>query len=375
MSKRTKQRFHKARLALVGLVTSTLLISGCGLLKPTDISGLAEDAPEPGSKVIRLANVYEANHPSNRCGTATMKSELAKHHIDLKVYPASQLGSEAEIVEQVATGALDIGISSGAFFGVWYQDAAVVDGPFLVSDSREYDRMTRGQVMTKLYDEMAAETGLRVFSSWYYGARNMTANKPIRVPDDLKGLKIRVPNAPLYLDMIRTFGGTGTPMALSEVYLGLQQRAIDAEENPIPTIASNKFQEVQSTVSLTRHMVQGVQLVTSERFLNGLSDEQRNAIFDAADKARLENLKCVEAEESSILKEWQDTGAINVVTDVDVNQVRQRIKDQLIPKEPWGDIYLQIQQEIAAKEPTVVGTDPEDSPIFASDGGGDNVSG
>lgn len=372
MSKRTSLVVKARHLLLVGCLACITLLTGCGLLKPTDISGLAEDAPMPGAKVVRLANVYEANHPSNICGTSTMKKELLDHNIDLKVYPASQLGSEAEIVEQVATGALDIGISSGAFFGVWYEDAAVVDGPFLVKNSREYDRMTRGRVMSKLYDDMADKTGLRVFSSWYYGARDITANKAIREPEDLKGLKIRVPNAPLYLEMIRTFGGTGTPMALSEVYLGLQQRAIDAQENPVPTIASNKFQEVQSTVSLTRHMVQGVQLVTSERFLNSLTPEEKEAIYEAADDARLENLKCVEDAEKSILEEWKRSGAIEVVDDVDTDAFRKRIVDDLIPNKHWGDIYLEIQKEIADNTPTVTGTDPEDSPLFQSEGSDQN---
>lgn len=346
---------------------SAILLSGCGLMDPVDISDFADEAPDPDAKVIRFANVYEPNHPANSCGGATMKSELAAHGIDLKIYPSGQLGSEAEIVEQVATGALDIGISSGAFFGVWYPDAEVVDGAFLVENGREYDRATRGPALTQMYEEMEEEAGLNVFSSWYYGARNVTANRAVREPEDFRGMKIRTPDAPLYLQMIRTFGGTATPMALSEVYLGLQQGAIDAQENPIPTIASNKFEEVQSTISITRHIVQGVQLVASDRFMEGLTEDERRAVTEAADKARLANLKCIEEQEEEILEQWRDEGTIEIVEDVDTEAFRDRVKEDLLPNTEWGDLYLEVQEEIANDEPTVFGTDPEDSELFADD--------
>ncbi|WP_051297790.1 DctP family TRAP transporter solute-binding subunit [Brevibacterium album] len=356
---------RRKTLTALAAGASALALSGCSLMQPVDISGFAAEAPDPDATVVRLANVYEPGHPANTCGTATMREELAQDGIDLKVYPAAQLGGEPEIIEQVATGALDIGISGGSFFGAWYPDAEVVDGAFLVDNSREYDRATRGPLLTRLYDDMAEETGLRVFSSWYYGARNVTANKPVRSPEDLRGLKIRTPDAALYLETIRALGGTATPMALSEVYLGLQQGAIDAQENPIPTIASNKFEEVQSTVSITRHMVQGVQLVTSENFMEGLSEGERTAVLEAADAARLANLKCIEDEEREILEQWRAEGTIEIVEDIDAEAFRQGVKENLLPAKEWGDLYLEVQEEIAADTPTVVGTDPEDSPVFA----------
>ena len=358
---------RRTRLTALAAGLSALVLSGCGLLDPVDISGFAEEAADPDAKVVRLANVYEPGHPANSCGTATMREELAPHGIDLRVYPSAQLGSEAETVEQVATGALDIGMSTGAFFAVWYPDSGVVDGAFLVENGREYDRAMRGPALTKMYEEMKEETGLDVFSSWYYGARNVTANKPVRTPEDFKGLKIRTPDAPLYLQMIRTFGGTATPMALSEVYLGLQQGAIDAQENPIPTIASNKFEEVQSTISLTKHMVQGVQLVTSDRFMDGLTEDEKQAVLDAADSARLANLKCLEDQEAEILETWEDQDTIDIVEDVDTETFRERVKSDLIPNTPWEDLYLEVQEEIDNDVPTVFGTDPEDSELFADE--------
>lgn len=372
----SRGRLRRYRQGILSFVTvlSAGSLGACALMEPVDISEFANEAPEPGSKVVRMANVYESTHPANRCGTATMKRELAKQGIELKVYPGGQLGSEAENVEQVATGALDIGMSTGAFFAAWHPGAEVVDVPFLFEDSRQYDHALRGPTMTKFYDEMKQETGLDVFSSWYYGARQVTANKPVQTPEDFRGMKIRTPDAPLYLQMMRAFGGTATPMALSEVYLGLQQGAIDAQENPIPTINSNKFAEVQSTVSLTGHIIQGVQVVTSERFMDGLEPGEREAIIEAADKARLANLKCVEDEETQILQQWRDKETIEIVEDIDTEAFQDAIREKLLPGQDWADLYTAIQDEIENETPTVVGTDPEDSGEFQSEEGGGNES-
>ncbi|WP_203138674.1 DctP family TRAP transporter solute-binding subunit [Microbacterium sp. JZ31] len=335
--------------AALGIGAVAIALSGCSLLEPVDVAPEEVAAPEPGSRVLRFANGYEPSHPVNRCGVEPMKEELSAAGIDLRSYPAGQLGSEAALVEQVATGALDIGIAGGSFLGEWYEDAAVVDGAYLFRDVDEFDEATTGPVLADVYDRMAEETGLRVASNWYYGTRHITANKPVTAPEDLQGLKIRTPDAPLYLINFGIMGATATPMALSEVYLGLQQNAIDAQENPIPTIASSNFQEVQDYVSLTGHMVQGVQIVTTDRLLESLEPAQRDALEAAIETARISVRDCIVEEEQQVLAEWKDTGAIEVVEDVDVDAFQERIAAELPSQVPWGDLYLQIQADLATE--------------------------
>lgn len=334
--------------AALALGAATVLtMSGCSLLEPVDVDQVEAAAPEPGAKVLRFANGYEPSHPVNRCGVEPMKEELAGAGIDLRSYPAGQLGTESALVEQVATGALDFGIAGGSFLGEWYEDAAVVDGAYLFRDVEEFDEATTGPVLAQVYDRMAEETGLRVESNWYYGTRHITADKPITAPEDLRGLKIRTPDAPLYLTNFGIMGATATPMALSEVYLGLQQNAIDAQENPIPTIASSNFHEVQDYISLTGHMVQGVQVVTTDRLLASLEPAQRQALEAAIESARISVRDCIVEEEEQILAEWKATGAIEVVEDVDVDAFQERIAAELPSQVPWGDLYLDIQAGLA----------------------------
>lgn len=343
----------RGRLAasLAGL--SIVALTGCSLMDPVEMDRAEEArALGPDAPVIRMANGYEPSHPVNSCGAETMREELRDAGIDLQVYPSGQLGSEAELVEQVATGALDVGAAGSSFLGVWHEDAAVLDAGYLFRDVGEFNEATQGPVMEEVYDEMAEETGLRVMSSWYYGTRQMTANRPIREPEDLRGLKIRTPDAPLYLTNLSIMGATPTPMALSEVYLGLQQNAIDAQENPIPTISSANFDEVQDYLSLTGHMVQGVEMVTSENVLGSLDPEQREALERAMDHGRIATEDCVLEQEREIVEEWRADGSIQVVDDVDVETFQAQVARELPARVEWGDRYLEILRSLGHEPAT-----------------------
>ena len=134
-------------------------------------------------------------------------------------------------------------------------------------------------------------------------------------------------------------------MALGEVYLGLQQGTIDAQENPIPTIASYNFTEVQDYLNLTHHMVQGVMVTGSEAALSVLDDGQLEALREAMQEGAAATRECVEEEEESYIQEWQESGDIIVNDDVDLDHFRDRAADVIPEQFVWGDLYLEIQEE------------------------------
>jgi TRAP-type C4-dicarboxylate transport system substrate-binding protein len=123
----------------------------------------------------------------------------------------------------------------------------------------------------------------------YYGVRHTTANKPIVKPEDMKGLKLRVPDAPLYVMYPKVVGANATPIAFAEVYLALQNKTVDAQENPLPTIEAKKFYEVQSHINLTGHITEMLLTIVSGQLWSKLSDADKKsfeAIFrEAAAKA------------------------------------------------------------------------------------------
>lgn len=321
---------------------AAVALAGCGVGEPVE-TGEDNAGGDSDAQVLRLAHVYEATHPVETCGVETLKTELEGSGITVESYPAAQLGSEAESLEQVAGGGLDMAVAGPSFLGVWHEPAAVLDGAYLFEDVDHFVETIEGPVMQEVYDEMEEQTGIKSLSGWYYGTRHVTANKPISAPEDLEGVKIRTPDAPLYLTNIDIMGGTATPMALGEVYLALQQGVIDAQENPIPTISTAKFNEVQDYISLTGHMIQGVNIVTNSSLYDSLEEEQQTALDDAMTVAAGEVRECVETQEQEILAQWQEEGGIEVHEDVDRETFAQRASEMLPGEVPWGDLYNDIQ--------------------------------
>jgi TRAP-type C4-dicarboxylate transport system substrate-binding protein len=132
-------------------------------------------------------------------------------------------------------------------------------------------------------------------AAFYYGVRHTTANKAINKPEDMKGLKLRVPDAPLYIMYPKTFGANATPIAFAEVYLALQNKTVDAQENPLPTILAKKFYEVQSHVNLTGHITEMLIAIVGGHVWGKLSDADKKAfeavLKEAAEKSNAEIIK------------------------------------------------------------------------------------
>ncbi|MFC7455817.1 DctP family TRAP transporter solute-binding subunit [Brachybacterium sp. GCM10030267] len=337
-------RRHPATVLAAAL--SVLSLAGCGLWEPVDTSQLDEATADPDARVIRFAHQYDPAHPVESCGAETLRTELADDGFAVETYPSGQIGGEGETAEQIATGGLELGVVGPSFLGKWYPEAAVLDAPYLFTDVEQFDEATNGPIMEEVYDEMAAETGLRVNSTWYYGTRHITSNTPITEPEDLSGLKIRTPDAPLYITSFSIMNGSATPMALSEAYLGLQQGAIDAQENPIPTIDVQKFYEVQDYLNLTGHMVQAVNIVSSQRFVDSLSADERAGFEDAMEEARIATRDCIVEAEEETLQSWQEEDAITVNDDVDVAAFQELIAEEFPDTVPWGDLYLELQESV-----------------------------
>lgn len=336
-------RRRRSSVAALGIAaTAALLLSGCNVGTPVDRSEV--EAVDTDAKTLRLAHVYDAGHPVEECGITTLKEELDGSGLQVESFPAAQLGNESELLEQVAAGGLDLAVAGPSFLGVWNENAAVLDGAYLFEDVDHFVKTVEGDTMKAVFDELYEGSDIKVLSSWYYGTRHVTANKEIKTAADFEGLKIRTPNAPLYLENIKAMGGTATPMSLDEVYLALQQGVIDAQENPIPTIATAKFNEVQDYINLTAHMIQGVQITTGRTVYEGLTDEERTALEEAMAAAATATRECVEEQEQSILEEWKTGDGIQVNEDVDRESFAAAAQEAMA-QQPWGDLYQQIRED------------------------------
>lgn len=315
-------------------------VAACGGAAP-GATGEDEDA-----RVLRVGHPYEPSHPFETCGFPAMSEALEGSGLRVDTFPSSQLGSDAEMLEQVPTGSLDMSMTSGAFLGAWYPPAEVLDAAYLFDDRDAFNRIMEGPIVEQLWADMNEETGLFIVSDWYYGARHVTANEPVQDVEDLAGVKIRTPGASLYLANMNVLGGSATPMALPEVYLALQQGVIDAQENPIATISAIGIDEVQDYISLTGHMQASIMLISSDAVMDSLTEEERQALLAAADVGGEAAQECLVAQEEEILAEWRAGDGIQVVDDVDRETFAERAEEMLPTQFPaWADLYRQIREE------------------------------
>lgn len=231
---------------------------------------------------LKFAHVYEVGHPLHKAAekAAELLAEKTDGRHTIAVFPASSLGKEADLNEGLSLGTVDIIYTGAGFAGSIYGPASMTDFPFTLRNLKHWKAYYGSDVFGEVAQGYADTTGgNEIAAVSYYGARNVTSNRPILTPADMADLKIRVPNAPAYVLFPKAVGANPTPMAFAEVYLALQQGVVDAQENPLPTIQAKKFYEVQSDINLTQHIINSTFTVVSGITMSDLNEEDR-AILD-----------------------------------------------------------------------------------------------
>ena len=231
---------------------------------------------------LKFAHVYEVSEPYH---TAALwaAGEIGKRtsgRYTVEVFPASTLGKETDINQGLTLGTVDIIYTGQLFAGRTYGPIAIGGAPFVFRDFDHWKAFSTSPLFAELSEGYRAKSGgNKVLAITYYGERQVTSNKPINKPEDMKGLKIRVPDAPLYTMFPRAVGANPTPIAFAEVYLALQNGTVDAQENPLPTIDAKKFYEVQKYIVLTGHITDALLTIVGAPTWNKLSEADK-AIFD-----------------------------------------------------------------------------------------------
>src|SRR5688572_9549975 len=231
---------------------------------------------------LKWAHVYETSEPYHTAAVWAA-GEIKKRtngRYDIEVFPASTLGKETDINQGLTLGTVDIIYTGQLFAGRTHGPLAIGGAPYMFRDFNHWNAYRNGPLFRELADGYEKKGGHRVTSLTYYGERHTTSNKAINKPEDMKGLKIRVPDAPLYTMFPRAVGANPTPIAFAEVYLALQNGTVDAQENPLPTIDAKKFYEVQKFIALTGHITDALLTIVGGPTWNKLSDADKK-IFEA----------------------------------------------------------------------------------------------
>ena len=246
-------------------------------------SGLAQAQTK-----LKFAHVYETSEPYH-IQAVWAAGEIAKrtdNRYTVEVFPASTLGKETDINQGLTLGTVDIIYTGQLFAGRTYGPLAIGGAPYMFRDFNHWKAFSTSPLFAELAEGYRAKSGgNKVVAITYYGERQVTSNKPINKPEDMKGLKIRVPDAPLYTMFPRAVGANPTPIAFAEVYLALQNGTVDAQENPLPTIDAKKFYEVQKYIVLTGHITDALLTIVGGPTWNKLSDADKKIFAEVLSEA------------------------------------------------------------------------------------------
>lgn len=276
-----KRKLRKLTCAIL----SVLMIASVGTGCSSSGTGASSGSAAGGSAKYTLLFGHIANEddPWHKAALkfADIVSEKSNGQIEVKVYPNNQLGSETDVIQAIQNGTADMTIT-GETLQKWAPLAAMVAVPYLVKDEASLNKLASGSIGKEIEDEISEKASLKCLTYFVRGPRELTANKEIKTPDDLKGIRLRIPNAPLYIKPWEAAGAKPTPMALSEVFTGLQQNTIDAQENPLAMIKSNNFQEVQKYCMLTDHVRSWIYVVIGQKKFDSMPADLQKVVTDAA---------------------------------------------------------------------------------------------
>jgi tripartite ATP-independent transporter DctP family solute receptor len=294
---------------------------------------------------LKWAHVYEVSEPYHTqalWAAEEVKKRTGGRYV-IEVFPASTLGKETDINQALSLGTVDIIYTGMAFAGRQFPPMSIASGPFIFRDYAHWQQFREGPVFREVAKGYEDKSGHRIVGYTYYGQRHLTANKMVQKPEDMKGMKLRVPDAPLFVMFPRAVGANPTPIAFAEVYLALQNGTVDAQENPLPTIDAKKFYEVQKYIVLTGHITESLVTIVAGDTWKKIPEADRKVFNDVLWEASTRASKDILDAENKLVTDFQKRG-INVVK-VDRGPFIQAVQKAVTaPDAPWPrDLYDRVQ--------------------------------
>ena len=303
-------------------------------------------APFAGAQTkLKWAHVYEVPEPYHQQAlwAAQEIKQRTGGRYEIEVFPASTLGKETDINQALTLGTVDIIYTGMAFAGRTFPPMSIASGPFMFRDFDHWNAFRNGSVFREVAKGYEDKSGHKILGYTYYGQRHLTANKMVTKPDDMKGMKVRVPDAPLFVMFTKAMGANATPIAFAEVYMALQNGTVDAQENPLPTIDAKKFYEVQKYIILTGHITDSLVTIVGSGTWAKLSEADRKVFGDVLWEASTRATQDIVKAESALVADFEKRG--KTVVRVDRGPFIKAVQGAVTaPDAPWPrDLYTRLQ--------------------------------
>ncbi|MGF6906498.1 C4-dicarboxylate TRAP transporter substrate-binding protein [Fusobacterium sp. PH5-44] len=265
-------------------------------------------------------------------------------NVIIEIYPSAQLGSDEDVIEQAIQG-VNVGVlTDGGRMSNYVKDIGIIGMPYIASNYADVVAITKTDVFKKWEDELATQNGIRVLSfNWYDGARHFLTNKPVKTPEDLQGVRVRTPGAPVWSKSVAAMGATPIAMGWGDTYNGVQSKAVDGCEAQHTASYGQRLYEVLKYINKTSHfqLVNGI--IVGEAWFNRLPDEYKTILIDECKVAAEKNAELVASVGDDFEKKMVEAGMEVVEVDVEsFKKAAEKAYDELGFKELRDAIYKEI---------------------------------
>lgn len=290
------------------------------------VTGAAAQVKE---RTLKFAFQNQSGHPQAQGAQkfADLVAEKSGKKITVKLFPGGTLGGDLQTVSALQGGTVEMTVLNAGILAAQVKEFAVLDFPFLFGNTQEADAVTDGPFGRKLLARLD-DKGLHGLGYWDLGFRNLTNSKrPIAKAEDIAGLKIRVIQSPIYIDLFSALGANAVPLPFPELYSALDQKAVDGQENPNTTILASKFAEVQKHLTETRHIYNPQALIISKKTWDGLSAEEKKIVTDAAAEATTFQRQASRGAADSALQALKQAGmTVTELPAAELAKLREKVK-------------------------------------------------
>lgn len=333
---------------LVVLVMAMAVLAGCGGESTSPESSAGNGAPVDDGKVyeLKMSTQLADTHPmvEGFKELATRLYEKSDGKLVMEVFPSAQLGSDEDVIEQAIQGVNVAVLTDGGRMGNYVEEIGIILAPYFADNYDEVLKVTESDIFKQWEQELVEEHGIRVLSfNWYDGARHFLTNKPVTKPEDLKGVRIRTPGAPVWSESVKALGATPVSMPWTDVYTAVQQKAIDGAEGQHTASYTSHLYEVLKYINKTAHfqLVNGI--IVGEKWFQTLPAEYQQLLIEETKAVAAENARYIEQVANEYEQKMVEAGMEVVEVDLEAfKAAAEQAYDVLGLKELRDQIYAEI---------------------------------
>ena len=273
---------------------------------------------------IRFAHSLSSTEPAHLAAEFFAKNvaERTGNRVQIQVFPSEQLGSGKEVNEMIRQGANVMNITDPGYMSDFVPDIAVLNGPYLIKYPADYQKLLDSEWFKGIEKKLDASGFKLIMANGFFGQRHVIADKPVRKPEDLAGLTVRVPPNPMWIETFKAMGARPTTVQWSEIYNALQQNVVQAAEAPYGSLWGARLQEVRKIISTTGHFQAMLAWPMNNSAFNRLPADVRTALLEEGARAQHEQTRLTREQEDGFVDRFKGAG-VEIVSDLDIVAFRE----------------------------------------------------